>query len=115
MANKCNVAAAAIVIPGTFVVSSARAAKPAVRFTAGVDYGEKTRNFSPVRVAAAREQTRELSFRAELRRSLNETLSGAFSFTRSNRDGSPFVTTVVSGYLRTPSLNNSATVGSRNV
>lgn len=66
-----------------------------MRITAGVDYEEKTRNSSPVRVVTAREETRELSYRAELRRSLNETLSGALSFVRSDREGSPFLTTVL--------------------
>ncbi len=66
-----------------------------MRLTAGLDYEEKERNSSPVRVVSARHETREVSYRAELRRSLAETLTGALSYVHSDRDGSPFLTTVL--------------------
>jgi predicted porin len=46
-------------------------------------------------VVSFREETEELSYRAELRRSLSETLNGAVSYTYSDRGGSPWVTTTV--------------------
>jgi MtrB/PioB family decaheme-associated outer membrane protein len=67
----------------------------AVRLIGAVDYEQKQRNTSPVRVVSYREETEELSYRAELRRSLSETLNGALAFVRSDRDGSPWQTTTL--------------------
>jgi MtrB/PioB family decaheme-associated outer membrane protein len=67
----------------------------AVRLSGGVDYELKKRNTSPVRVVTFREETEELSYRAELRRTLSETLNGAVSFVHSDRDGSPWLTTTL--------------------
>jgi MtrB/PioB family decaheme-associated outer membrane protein len=66
-----------------------------IRLTGGVDVEEKKRNTSPVRVVSYRETTDETSWRVELRRSMSETFTGAISYTYSDRDGSPFVTTTV--------------------
>ncbi len=63
------------------------------RLTGGFDYDQRNRNFSPVRVVSAREETEEKSWRAELRRSMSETTTGALSYVHSDRDGSPFLTT----------------------
>lgn len=63
------------------------------RLTGGFDYDQKNRNFSPVRVVSAREETEEKSWRAELRRSMSDTVTGALSYVHSDRDGSPFLTT----------------------
>ncbi|MDP3841476.1 MAG: MtrB/PioB family decaheme-associated outer membrane protein [Oxalobacteraceae bacterium] len=70
------------------------------RLTGGIDYEEKERSASPVRIVSQRDKTRETSYRAELRRSMSETVTGAIAFIRSDRDGSDFQTTV---------LNNGAT------
>jgi hypothetical protein len=45
----------------------------------GIGYEEKKRNTSDVRVVSYRETTEEMSYRAELRRSMSETLTGAVS------------------------------------
>jgi MtrB/PioB family decaheme-associated outer membrane protein len=63
----------------------------ALRLTGGVDYVEKTRNSPPVRSVSFRETTDETSLRAELRRSISETLTGALSYIQSKRDGSEWL------------------------
>ena len=73
------------------------------RVTGGVDYDEKKRNASPVRTVSHRDTTEETSYRMELRRSMSETISGALAYVHSERDGSPFLTTV---------LNDGITAGS---
>jgi MtrB/PioB family decaheme-associated outer membrane protein len=75
-----------------------------VRLTGGIDYEEKERNSSPVRVVSHRDKTQETSYRAELRRSMSETVTGAIAYIRSDRDGSDFLTTVLN--------NNPPTAGS---
>jgi MtrB/PioB family decaheme-associated outer membrane protein len=63
----------------------------ALRLTGGVDYVEKKRNSPPVRSVSFRETTDETSLRAELRRSISETLTGAVSYIHSNRGGSEWL------------------------
>jgi Putative outer membrane beta-barrel porin, MtrB/PioB len=63
------------------------------RITSGFDYDQRNRNYSPVRVVSAREDTEEKSWRVELRRSMSDTITGALSYIHSDRDGSPFLTT----------------------
>ena len=67
-----------------------------LRLTGGVDYEEKKRNTSPLRVVSYREQTDETTYRAELRRSISDTLTGSLGYLYSDRGGSPFITTTVS-------------------
>lgn len=69
----------------------------AVRLVGSVDYEKKDRNTSPVRVVSFREETEELSYRAELRRSLSETVNGSVAYVHSDREGSPWLTTTVQG------------------
>ena len=69
----------------------------AVRLVGSVDYEKKERNTSPVRVVSFREETEELSYRAELRRTLSETINGSVAYVHSDRDGSPWLTTTVLG------------------
>jgi len=59
--------------------------------TGGLEYVEKTRNSPPVRAVSYREKTDETSLRAELRRSISESLTGAVSMIHSVRGGSPFL------------------------
>ena len=68
-----------------------------LRLTGGVEYEEKKRNTSPLRVVSFRETTEETTYRAELRRSMSETITGAVALIHSDRDGSPFIETTVSG------------------
>jgi MtrB/PioB family decaheme-associated outer membrane protein len=65
----------------------------AFRLTGGIGYEEKKRNTSAVRVVSYRETTDEISYRAELRRMMSETVTGALTYVHSDRDGSPWVTT----------------------
>ncbi len=65
-----------------------------LRLTGGVDYDEKKRNTFRVASVSQRERTDETSYRVELRRSMSETLTGALAYIHSERDGSPFLTTV---------------------
>ena len=67
----------------------------ALRITGGVDYDMKERNYSAVRVVSARTETDELSYRLALRRSISETLTGSLGVVRSRRDGSEYLTTVL--------------------
>jgi len=64
------------------------------RIIGGVGWEEKKRNISEVRVVSAREVTDERAYRVELRRPMSETLTGSVSLVHSDRDGSPFLTTV---------------------
>lgn len=66
------------------------------RLIGGLDYEEKKRNTSPLRIVSHREKTEETTYRAELRRSISETLTGGLAYHYSDRSGSPFVTTTVS-------------------
>ena len=68
-----------------------------LRVLGGVDYEEKHRNFFQVRSVSHRDKTDEISFRAEVRRSIGETLTGSLAYIRSERDGSDFRTTTLAG------------------
>jgi len=71
-----------------------------LRVSGGIGYEEKKRNTSAVRVVSFRETTDEISYRAELRRMMSETLTGAVSYVHSIRDGSPWqLTTQTSGVV----------------
>lgn len=76
----------------------------ALRLTGGVDYEEKERNTSVVRSVSFRDKTEETSYRVELRRSMSDTLTGAVSYVRSDRDGSDFLTNVANSPLNNPSV-----------
>jgi MtrB/PioB family decaheme-associated outer membrane protein len=67
------------------------------RFTGGVEEDHIKRNLIAVRVVSFREETRETSYRAELRRAISDNVTGALSFVHSNRGGSPFLTTLLNG------------------
>lgn len=67
----------------------------ALRTTAGIDYDMKERNYSAVRVVSARTETEEMTYRLALRRSISETLTGSLGVARSQRDGSEYLTTVL--------------------
>jgi MtrB/PioB family decaheme-associated outer membrane protein len=69
----------------------------AFRLTGGIDYEEKKRNTSPVRIVSYREETDEISYRVELRRMMSETLTGSLSYVHSDRDGSPWALTTQTG------------------
>lgn len=65
----------------------------AYRATLGVDYetvnhGVPPSTYVPGGLTLLRESTQETGFRAELRRSMSETLNGAISYSRSRRGGS---------------------------
>jgi MtrB/PioB family decaheme-associated outer membrane protein len=64
-----------------------------LRLTAGADYEQKKRNTSDVRTVSHRYDTEEVTLRAELRRSLSETLNGALGYAHAKRDGSDWLTT----------------------
>jgi len=67
----------------------------AFRLIGGIDYDEKKRNTSPLRIVSFREKTEETAYRAELRRSMSDTVTGALSYIYSERDGSPFLLTTI--------------------
>jgi MtrB/PioB family decaheme-associated outer membrane protein len=71
-----------------------------LRLTGGLEYVEKKRNSPPVRSVGFRETTDETSVRAELRRSISETATGAVSYIHSTRGGSDFlINTLVNGTI----------------
>jgi MtrB/PioB family decaheme-associated outer membrane protein len=76
------------------------------RLTGGVDYEEKERNSFRVRSVSHRDRTEENAYRAELRRTIGESVTGAISYVHSDRDGSDFLTTV---------LNSGSAVGASNL
>ena len=59
----------------------------------GLDLEEKKRNTSSVRVVSFREKTEETTLRAELRRSMSETLNGSIAYLYASRGGSEWQTT----------------------
>lgn len=66
-----------------------------LRATLGVDREEKQRNQYRLRSVSSRDETQETTARAELRRAIGETLTGAVSFARSEREGSPFLDNIL--------------------
>lgn len=60
------------------------------RVVGGVDYEKRDRSMYDVRHTTFREETEEISYRAELRRSLSDTLNGSIAYVNSERDGSSF-------------------------
>lgn len=62
-----------------------------LRLTGGVDYEEKKRNSPPVRAVDFRKKTEETTLRAELRRSMSETLTGAVGVLHATRSGSDWL------------------------
>ncbi|RZI42034.1 MtrB/PioB family decaheme-associated outer membrane protein [Herbaspirillum sp. HC18] len=56
-----------------------------------VDFGIPVNTYVPGGLNLLREKTHETSYRAELRRSMSETLTGAISYVYSNRDGSDWL------------------------
>lgn len=62
------------------------------RLTAGVDFEEKERSISGVRVVGYRERTEEISERIELKKSLAEDINGSIAFIHSDRTGSSYGT-----------------------
>ena len=77
----------------------------AFRLKGGIDYEEKKRNTSPVRIVTHRDKTEETTYRAELRRAVAETVTGAIAFAHGERKGTPFLVTT---------LNNGTTAASGN-
>ena len=78
-------------------VEASYALPMAFRVTGGIDYDEKKRNTSPIRVVSFRDKTEETAYRVELRRSVSETITGAVGYIYSERTGSPFQNTERSG------------------
>jgi MtrB/PioB family decaheme-associated outer membrane protein len=76
-------------------VEASYALPSAFRLTGGVGYEEKKRNTSTIRVVSFRETTEEISYRAELRRMMTESVTGALSYVHSDRDGSQFQQTTL--------------------
>jgi len=76
-------------------VEASYALPMAFRVTGGIEYEEKDRTVSPVRIVSARETTDETSYRVELRRSMAETVTGALAYVHSDRRGSDFLQTTV--------------------
>jgi MtrB/PioB family decaheme-associated outer membrane protein len=60
----------------------------------GIEFDEKKRNTSSVRVVSFRDTTDETTLRAELRRSMSQTLNGSIAYLYSNRGGSEWQNTV---------------------
>ena len=65
------------------------------RVIGGLDYEEKKRNTSAVRVVSFREKTEETTWRLELRRALSDTVNGSVQYANATRRGSDFQTTQV--------------------
>ncbi len=59
--------------------------------------------------SAFREQTKEVGYRAELRRSMSETLNAAISFNHSKRDGSGWLNPALAGFPTLPASAIAAT------
>ena len=64
-----------------------------LRLINGINYDHRDRTGNPANTSH-RNHTDEISYRAELRRSLSETITGTVSYIHSERFGSPFLTNV---------------------
>ncbi len=62
------------------------------RFTGGGNYVVQKRNVFPIQDVSTRDETDTMNYRAELRRAISETVTGALSYVRSDRWGSNYVT-----------------------
>lgn len=83
----------------------------AFQFIGGVDYQHVERTTYAVRSVSIRDETKETSYRAELRRSFVETLTGSVAYIYSHRDGSSFQNNQLYGTpppTFTPGSNNIA-------
>lgn len=69
-----------------------------------VDFGVPVGTYAPGGLNLLREKTREAGYRAELRRTLSETLTGSISYIRSDREGSDWLQAA----LGTPVLTDAA-------
>lgn len=67
------------------------------RLTGGADHEIRKRSTSALRSVSHRYETEETTLRAELRRSISETLNGALSFATSDRTGSDWLNTERAG------------------
>lgn len=67
------------------------------RLTGGVEDELRERNVSAVRIVSTRKQTDEISYRAEVRRSLSETVNGSIGYVRSERTGTEWLLTTLNG------------------
>lgn len=69
------------------------------RVTGGYDFEEKIRNAEGVRVVGYRDETREQTYRAEVKRAMAESLTGGLAYIYSERTGSAFNNlTTLGGY-----------------
>jgi len=83
----------------------------AFRVIGAIDYQQVERNVYAVRSVSIRDKTEETSYRAELRRSFAEQLTGALAYIYSQRDGSSFLFNQLYGTpppTLTPGSNNIA-------
>ena len=69
------------------------------RAIGALEYDKRERNTYAIRAVAHRDETEEMSYRAELRRAMSETVTGAVSYTYSERDGSPWYPSTVVGLV----------------
>lgn len=67
----------------------------ALRVTGGVDYVEKERNTSAIRVVSFRDKTDETSYRIGVQRAMSEAVTGNITYIRSDRNGSDFLINVL--------------------
>jgi MtrB/PioB family decaheme-associated outer membrane protein len=67
------------------------------RVTGGVDIEQLERTVPDVRSVVYREDTDEITYRVELQRAMSETVNGRISISRSERDGSDFLTNFLNG------------------
>lgn len=91
-------------------VEASYALPMAFRLTGGIDYDEKERNTSAVRVVTFRKRTEEIAYRTELRRSMSDTITGAVAYIYSERDGSRFLTTTLNNGTAAASGNRVAPI-----
>lgn len=69
-----------------------------------IDHGVPVATYIPGGLHLMRQETRELSYRAELRRSLSETLNGAISVIHSDRNGSDWLQGIAGTPVVTPEV-----------
>jgi MtrB/PioB family decaheme-associated outer membrane protein len=75
------------------------------RITGGYDYEQKNRSTDGVRIVGYREETQESTYRAEVKRAMAETVTGALAYAYSKRDGSDYKNLLTLGNYTYPNYN----------
>jgi MtrB/PioB family decaheme-associated outer membrane protein len=76
------------------------------RVIGGYDYDQKNRSTDGIRVVGYREETKDNTYRFEIKRTMAETMTGSLSYSHSKRDGSEYKNLTTLGNYSYPNYNS---------